>query len=118
MSRKTFLAMAAIVATVGAFIIGSCISAAESSPTVNEVAADEFVGKIVEIQTTTRKTFVLENVKVVQFGGQRFLSGMGIKKYRDLWWQGVPVRVNLSSVVSYFPMTPQQFERTIGMLDE
>ena len=114
MSRNTSLALAALSAMVAGAVVGSHILAAERGPAVSDVGSDEFVGKIVDIQTITKRTFVLENVKVIQLGGRWFLSGTGIKNYCGFWWQGVPVRVSVSSVESYCPMSAQQYQTTTG----
>lgn len=118
MNRKTLFAPFAILVMAGTYAVWSCDFAEDRAPSAGEVLPDEFAGKIVDIQTTTKRSYVLENVRLSQLGGQWFLSGTGVKDYCGLWWEGVPVRVNISSVVSYCPMTPQQFDEARDKLDE
>ena len=77
----------------------------------NKISQD-LAGKIVEIQTKTKRTLVLENVKVVKVEGHLFLSGTGVKDYAELWWEEMPIRVRFSQIVSYSPMTPEQFDKS------
>ncbi len=114
MGRNMCVAAAGVLALVAALTIASLVLAQQRGRDAGEPSPNEFAAKIVDIQTTTRVTFLLEDVKVIRLADQWFLSGTGIKKYRDLWWEGLPVRVNLSSVVSYCPMTAQQFEKAAG----
>ncbi|MGO9115482.1 MAG: hypothetical protein ACLP9L_40240 [Thermoguttaceae bacterium] len=113
MNRQLVLAT---VGVLGVLAVGTCILAAAAEPSTNNNPESEFAGKIVYVQMTTNESFVLENVnvKVVGRGGDLFLAGRGIKRSdlssRHDWWEGLPVRLNLRSVVSYFPMTPEQWK--------
>ena len=97
-----------------ALVIGLCIVAKAADLSSSNNTDDEFAGKIVYVQMTTNEKFTIENVKVIARGGESFLAGRGIKRNelasQHEWWEGLPVRLNLRSVVSYFPMTPQQWK--------
>ena len=85
------------------------------------VLGDDFTGKIVQVVTSdkTGPQFVLEDVKVIVVGGETFLAGKGIKRSEDDplrqmdWYQGMSVRVKLSSVQMYFVMTPDELKALI-----
>src|SRR5271157_681548 len=105
MSRQLLLVLAAGLA------IGSCNLAKAAEPSAGSNTDNEFAGKIVYVQMTTNEKFVLENVnvKVISRSGESFLAGRGIKRNelntQHDWWEGLPIRLNLRSVLSYFPMT-------------
>jgi hypothetical protein len=94
-------------------VAGSCILTKAAEPSANNTDS-EFAGKIVYVQMTTNERFTLENVKVIGRGEESFLAGRGITKTdlaaRHEWWEGLPVRLNLRLVASYFPMTPEQWK--------
>ena len=94
-------------------LIGACISAAAAEPSANN-KQNEFAGKIVAVRLTTNEKVVLENVTVITHGGESFLAGTGITRSelnaRHDWWEGLPVRLNLRLVLSYFPLTPEQWK--------
>lgn len=110
MNRKSLLA----VVLIGVL----CVLASAVQPALNEGADNEFAGKILEVKTTAKQKFLLKDVQVIQLCGQSFLAGTGIKikvKGDELpklhkWWEGLAVRVNLSKVVSYCPMTLKQYK--------
>jgi len=102
-------------------LIGSCILwAAAAEPSANNNATNEFAGKIVCVQMTNERV-VLENVKVIVHGTESFLAGTGIKRNdystRHAWWEGLPIRLNLRFVVSYFLVTPEQWPAVRGTFD-
>lgn len=101
-------------------VVGSCILVEAAEPSASNNTDNEFAGKIVQVHTATG-AYTLENVKLIRVGGQSFLSGTGVKRTKDEsqreqptvfrrdWWQGLPLRVNVSFVVAYCPMTPEQW---------
>ncbi len=91
--------------------VSSILAAAELEPTADDKAPDEFARKIVCVQMTNERV-VLENVKVIVHGTESFLAGTGIKRndvIRHAWWEGLPIRLNLRFVESYFLVTPEQW---------
>ncbi len=117
-TRTSLVCVATVVAAMGVLWTGSYVCSSERAPGVGQRTSNDFTGKIVHVQTTTGSSFVLENVKVIEFCGQWFFSGTGIKEYADMWWEGVPVRINFASVVSYSPMKVEEYEQTIGKRSE
>ena len=94
-------------------LIGACISAAAAEPSAANSDQNEFAGKIVAVRLTTNEKIVLENVTVITHGRESFLAGTGVARNdlssRHDWWEGLPVRLNLRLVQSYFPLTPVQW---------
>ena len=91
--------------------VSSMLAAADPEPSADDKAPGEFVRKIVCIQMTNERV-VLENVKVIVHGKESFLAGTGIKRNdvnRHAWWEGLPIRLNLRFVESYFLVTPEQW---------
>ena len=107
MNRQWLLIMASWL------LIVSCVFVtAADEPNAGNSAPNEFAAKIVCVQMTNERV-VLENVKVITHGAESFLAGTGIKRNdvnsRHAWWEGLPIRLNLRFVESYFLVTPEQW---------
>jgi hypothetical protein len=107
MNRQWLLIVASLL------LIVSCVfMTAAAEPNAGNNAPNEFAGKIVCVQMTNERV-VLENVKVIVHGTESFLAGTGIKRNdgnsRHAWWEGLPIRLNLRFVESYFLVTPEQW---------
>jgi hypothetical protein len=121
LARRRFMKRQLLWVVVPSLLIGSCILVAVAAePSANNVAPNEFAGKIVCVQMTNEKV-VLENVKIIVHGTESFLAGTGIKRNdlsnRHAWWEGLPIRVNLRFVVAYFLVTPEQWANVRGNFD-
>jgi hypothetical protein len=98
---------------ISPFLIASCAAAvAAADADGDKKETNDFTGKIVCVQMTNDRV-VLENAKIIVQGKETFLSGTGIKRndpnVRHAWWEGLPIRLNVRFVQSYFLLTPQQW---------
>ena len=103
-------------------LIGSCIVAVAADPSANSNTPHQFPGKIVRVKMTGDEVFVLENVALTTLylpsptglpqASENFLVGTCIKNgpHQTSWCEGMEVHLNLRSVSSYLPMTPEQWK--------
>jgi hypothetical protein len=115
--EEMFMNRQCLLAVVAGLAIGSCGLAFAAEPSSNNSSDNEFAGKIVYVQMSSNENYVLENVSVkfIGRGGEQFLAGRGVRRSDTAnsqreWWQGLPVRLNLRFVESYFPMSPEQWK--------
>jgi len=97
-------------------LVGTCSLAAEAAEPSANRPHNQFSGKLVRVQmigATRNEVFILENVRLTNlFGIEPFLIGTGVKggPHQTSWCEGSEVHLNLHSVLSYMPMTPEQWK--------
>ena len=102
-----------LLAVIASLVIASAISAKAAEPAASSNTDNEFAGKIVAVHMANNAMYKLENAKVINCGGESYLAGTGMERKelkRQEWWHGLPIRLNLRFVDSYFPMTPEQWK--------
>lgn len=111
MARIIAYALLAVVIVVFACLART--STADEEPLASRPS--EFVGKIVTVYLNCPegdRGHVLRDVKLIEIGGRKMLVGIGVDtKQKGNWTTGVRVGVAWDMVMTYFAMTPEEFEK-------